>query len=117
MAQVEIFTFKTSNWRTPNTMDVNYKDVPCGSGVYMITKTHLVGGDIHNDVLYVGSSMDLFNRYKSHGTLNKLKRKYERFDPPNNVIVRFFFMECNNILEVEKSLIYALQPKYNKQWR
>lgn len=113
MDQSEMFTFNTSKFYTPNTMDANFRFAPEKPGVYLIVSTQVVGRRIFNHVLYVGSSMNLAKRYKSHNMIKKIKVIEEE---PGVAWVRFFFLECNNILEIEKSLIYIFQPKYNKQW-
>lgn len=103
-------SFNQPDWKTPNTYDFNFSSVPLNSGVYVLTHTYT---DFKNkkmiyEVLYVGSSNSLLNRYRSHEVIRKLNKKYS--------YIQFYFKEVDNYLEIEKKLIKKLQPKYNKIW-
>jgi excinuclease UvrABC nuclease subunit len=104
------FEFEPQRWHTPNTYDPNYKYPPKGKGVYLLVANDLEKSGIDKyTILYVGSSANLKQRYSNHQTLNFLQSKYD--------YVQFYFKECDNYIEVEKSLIKVIQPKFNKQWR
>jgi len=104
------FVFNNLEWATPNSYDSNYKRVPNKSGVYLIVVFNYEFGLIPTgefEILYVGSSKNLYNRYSSHPIISKLKKKY--------YCLQFYFMECDNFRVKEIDLIKSIRPKYNKQ--
>lgn len=104
------FVFNETDWNTPDTYGNNFKSVPNRSGVYIITRLHYHYGLIPTgefEILYVGSSGNLYNRYSSHALFCKLKRKFQS--------VQFYFRECKNYKEYEIELIKKIKPPYNKQ--
>ncbi|MCO1498263.1 hypothetical protein, partial [Limosilactobacillus reuteri] len=61
---------------------------------------------ISYDILYIGSSKKLKQRYENHEVLRMLNEKYD--------YVQFFFRECKNHITEEYRLINKIKPKYNK---
>ena len=94
-----MFYLKDS-WYTPNTYDRNFAYPSKKEGVYVIVEPTL-------GILYVGSSINLWQRYNRHEVLRLLNATYG--------YVQFYFTECTNSKEFEKHLIKTLQPKYNTQ--
>lgn len=122
----KLHPFKESNWNTSQTYDTNFKPVPNASGVYLIvaTKYDMIKKTSRNKVLYVGSSKNLHSRLKNHKIYNKLFEEYQEKDKSKKFesscifhSVRFYFIECENYVGIEKSLITKYQARCNKQWR
>lgn len=105
------FIFKEREWFAPNTYSSNFKTPPHSSGVYLLIKPTVFRGRdkrIEYQILYVGSSKNLYKRYSNHETLRVLKQLYG--------YVQFYFLEDENHLETEKELIKQIQPPFNTQW-
>ncbi len=102
------FVFNSKDWKTPNTFCSNFKYPPNDTGVYLLVKPNLdyVNKKIDYDILYVGSSKKLKQRYENHEVLRMLTEKYE--------YVQFFFKECKNHITEEYRLINKIKPPYNK---
>lgn len=80
---------------------------PQESGVYCI-KFYEYFSQTSN-VVYVGSSTNLFARYKSHELFKKLRQR-------NDGLYSFYWKEVKHAwYDTEISLIKKLRPKYNKQ--
>jgi excinuclease UvrABC nuclease subunit len=108
MENLNLFKFYPDEWYTPNTYNRNYSSVPKSGGVYLIVSHIYHFGLIPSgeyEILYVGSSKNLYNRYSSHNLLRELKEKY--------IYIHFYFYECDNHYEIEKKLIKRIKPKYN----
>lgn len=100
------FKFISQDWKTPNTYSCNFAEPPKRSGVYLLTFVDFKTQKY--DILYVGSSKNLNNRYSTHSKITELQKIYH--------YIQFYFKEVDNYIEVEKQLIKEIQPKYNKQW-
>ena len=106
------FNFIEKDWYTERSMDCNYKSIPNKSGVYLLVDRKLTFKKdkvlVENTILYVGSSKNLKQRYKSHSTHRLLKEIF------GDVI--FYFKETDNYIEEEKALIKQTKARFNKQW-
>lgn len=104
--KVDLIKFKT-----PNTWGENYFSVPKKSGVYFYTTCYNYGfeslfGNEYDKILYIGSSLNLYNRYSNHEIGRHLKRLCN---------VTFYFYETENFYEMEKYLIDYYKPICNYQ--
>lgn len=106
------FVFIESEWKTNRTYNKNYSEIPRAPGVYLLVKTEidLKTGEQRYEILYVGSSKDLKQRYGRHEVLRILTEIYDGE-------VRFYFKQEENYLSVEKWLIKQTKARFNKQWR
>lgn len=75
---------------------------PNSSGVYLICEVDDLGKPI--EIVYIGSSKNLKNRLSS-------QLKKGQFCSFNIAVA---FMECQNFSQIERKLIKAYQPKFNK---
>lgn len=102
------YIFNPDNWFTPNSFCADFKYPPEKSGVYLLasTKMDYINKKINYEILYVGSSTNLKQRYETHEVLRRLKDKYE--------YVKFFFIEHKSHLTEEYRLIKKIKPPYNK---
>lgn len=97
-------------WESPDD-DVNYALPPRGPGVYCL---EIIWDIWHNDdvrpqdILYVGSSVNLFNRSTAHEIIKNIKLSYP------NCYVRFWFKPTDQFKGAEKRLIEKLQPLLNR---
>jgi len=105
------FNFNPKEWKTPNTYDNNFSDLPNDSGIYCIVlpTPNYALQKYEYEILYVGSAKNLKVRYNKHEVMRMLTRFYG--------YVQFYFKTESNYRNVEKSLIKKIQPKYNTQWR
>lgn len=89
----------------------NIVDPPKKAGVYVITDTvfSVDYKSMNREIVYIGSSKNLFRR-KSNHPIMRLLGMQGRY-------CQFYYLLIDNILEVEKELIGKYNPKYNKQWR
>ena len=105
------YDFLEKDWHTPNTYDINYKDVPTTSGVYMLVWVDFKILDYvsipNREILYIGSAKNLANRYKGHLVLRLLKKTHG--------YIQFHFQECENYYAREKELIKNFHPIFNIQ--
>ena len=111
MIYENVLLFKHNELKTPNSYDRNFMYPTNNSGVYFIVRPYLSDCNLkfEYDILYIGSSNCLHERYKRHEVLRILNEVYG--------YVQFYFKEIDNYIEVEKATIKHYQPKYNKQWR
>lgn len=100
---------KTS-WLSPDD-DVNYSIPPMGPGVYCLE----IFWDIWHhadkrpqDIIYVGSSSNLYNRSTAHEIIKNIRKSY-----PDS-FVRFWFKPTAHFKRAEKRLIEKLQPLLNR---
>lgn len=100
--------FKSKQWFTPNSFCADFKYPKNTKGVYFLVKPNLdyENKKIDYEILYIGSSTKLKQRYEKHEVLSMLLDKYD--------YVQFFFKECENHLIEEYKLIKKYKPKYNK---
>jgi excinuclease UvrABC nuclease subunit len=100
-----------NQWLTPNTYDKNFSFPDNSSGVYLLVNTILsyTNKKVKREILYVGSSSNLIERYSKHEVMRVLKKTHD--------YIQFFFVKTENYKEIEKSLIKQIQPKHNTQWR
>lgn len=105
----DAFVFNPNDWFTPNTYNTNFRELPKSKGVYLLVSTTFGEKECFYEVLYVGSSKNLINRYKNHEVKRELQEIYD--------YIQFYFKEVENHFEVEKSLIKQIQPEYNTKWR
>lgn len=104
------FKFYPSEWKTPNTYDTNFSYPPQKPGVYLIVYPTIgKKNKMEYEMLYAGSSSNLQQRYSSHEVLRRIRSEYDYF--------QFYFIEHEQYRQIEKRLIKATQPKYNRQWR
>ena len=96
-----------SDWNTENTYDTIFKPTPKKSGVYLIVANTFY--PFKREIIYIGSSKNLYIRSKGHEVIKKHKVKYDH--------IQFYFKECEDYIEKEIDLIKSVQPKINKQWR
>lgn len=101
------FTFDESEWNTNRTYNRNYAPVPSSPGVYLIVYTDK---HLNNEILYVGSSYNLKQRYLRHEVLRILQEVYGND-------VRFYFKVEPDYKNVEINLIRQTKARFNKQWR
>lgn len=104
------FLFKPNEWKTPNTYGSNFGSPSNNPGVYLLVKTEIdiIKQTISYEILYVGSSKKLYERFKNHEVFRFLKQVHE--------YVQFYFLHTLDYLETEKKLIKQIQPKHNTQW-
>ena len=101
------FIFIENDWKTPNTYGENFAYPQNQSGVYLLVERLIKDKHIEFKILYVGSSKNLYQRYKSHEVLRVLKETYGD--------VAFYFRYFKKFKEIEKKLIKIIQPRFNKQ--
>lgn len=108
---MDSFCFIEKDWKTNRTYDDNFSMIPKKSGVYLLVNSILSKDlqSISHEILYVGSSQNLNERYNKHSTFRVLKQVY-------GDTVRFYFKETDKYLEEEKVLIRKTQARFNKQW-
>lgn len=91
---------------------IQYQELTSCSGVYLIIDSYWddVAERISSrEVLYVGSSTNLYQRYKSHPYFRKIERA-------RRTLLSFYFMPCSNYLEYERELIERFRPPFNIQY-
>lgn len=81
----------------------NLKDIPC---VYTILSFDYFEKEL--DIVYIGSTIKLFSRYKSH----KIPAKIQKMGKIN--LLYYLPME-KGFYDYERKLIKKLQPLFNKQ--
>lgn len=113
MAKKPVFKFIESEWLTPNTYGSNYEKPPKKPGVYLIVNMKLnfrkCGVKVTPEILYVGSTKNLANRYAHHEKLVVFRQLFD--------YVGFYFREVDDYYETEKRLIRATGARFNVQWR
>lgn len=90
-----------SNWVMNNH---NLKDISC---IYMIIRYDLYE-PTKKDIEYIGSTTQLFSRYKSHKIPAKIQRD-------NGINILYYLPLEKGFYDYEIKLIKKLKPKYNKQ--
>lgn len=100
----EIFC-QEHEWKTPNTYNNNFAEPPEKPGIYVFVV--YVEPNDRGNIVYIGSSVNLSNRYHGHRAKIFLYEQYW--------YVRFYFKETENFKEEEKRLIQKFQPKFNIQ--
>ena len=95
------YNFK--NWES--TSRYSYSEPPQNPGVYVFAKPEIIDGKTKHQILYIGSTKNIFKRYAGHEKRSIIKK--------NEGFYRFYFMECDDYIQKEKELIKKLQPKYN----
>lgn len=110
MSKDPAFLFESKEWKTPNTYDSNFGSPSNKPGVYLLVKTDvdILKKTISHEILYVGSSKKLYERFKNHEVLRLLKQVHE--------YIQFYFLHTLDYIEMEKLLIKKIQPKHNTQW-
>lgn len=104
------FRLINQKWSCANTYDTNYKDLKNKSGVYFISRMSYITGK--GEIVYVGSTVHLKTRYKSHNIRSMILSENSDFVPV------FYFLEMKiGFYDYEIKLIKKLQPKYNTQHR
>lgn len=103
----------THRWFTPNTYDTNYAEPPKAPGVYCIKEydlnNHVFGTPLKSKVVYVGSSINLSQRYRSHEVLTGLIKSNR-----DKSYAFYFKPVASGFYDLEISLIKRLQPPINK---
>lgn len=100
---------KEEDWFTPHTYNRNYKKIPESAGVYLILGCQDVFDMHKREVVYIGSSKNLAQRYRVHDTIPKIRLKYRW--------IFFYFKETEDYISFEKELIFKFNPKFNIKYR
>lgn len=108
MKSPAVFVFCESEWNTERTYNNNFKTIPNTCGVYLLVNRTYNNTKTNYEILYVGSSKNLKQRYNKHEVLRLLKEFY------NDVV--FYFVETNNYITTERNLIQQTKARFNKQW-
>lgn len=95
----------TSTWQNS---EFGLPDQP---GVYVVMGFHMVTG--RREILYVGSSKNIQRRVLAPS--HPYRVLFNRAEYPYLVFTKS--KVCTNYLELEKSLIQRLQPKYNSDFK
>lgn len=101
------FKYVQEHWYCPNWHGParTYKALSNKSGVYIFTKIDLEAKT--EQIVYIGSTTQLFNRYKSHTIPEKIFSL--------NSIPRMYFIEMpTGFYDYEMKLIKKLKPIFNK---
>lgn len=85
--------------------DHNLKDIPC---VYAILSLDYEAKEL--DIEYIGSTIKLFSRYKSHKVPAKIQKM-------GRVNLLYYLPMSKGFYDYERKLINRLQPLFNKQHR
>ena len=113
--------FKPCEWLTPNTYGNNYSQPPQLPGVYVISvfkfnlKTHLE----FFEILYIGSSKNLYNRWNHHSILDKIRDQVYSNRKTQPIYLEhcgFYFLESDDFKNLEARLIQKYKPPFNKQY-
>lgn len=101
-------TLYLDDWHTPNCYS-DAIDPPDKSGVYLIVKHDglFTNGNLNKDIIYIGSSKNLLNRFRSHEVY-----KIARALLPD-AHINFYFREVESFKEYEKELIQKISPAIN----
>jgi len=99
--------FVEDRWFCLNTYDTNYKALPQRAGVYFFVDFDLTKRLF--DIVYVGSSTNLFLRYKSHKIPMKIQSKV------GHASVLYFIEMDAGFYDKEIKMIKKLRPKFNAQ--
>lgn len=108
--RLKFLAFIRLQWESPDD-DENYAIPPKAPGVYCL---EIIWDIWHHDdvrpqdILYVGSSSNLFNRSTAHEIIKNIKVSYA------DCYVRFWFKPTNECKKAEKKLIEKLQPLLNR---
>lgn len=76
-------------------------------GVYAIFQYDFLTNK--STVLYIGRSLNLSDRWKSHNVYNSILN--------DDIIPSVKWILCNNSAQLEQQLIKEFTPKYNKQFK
>lgn len=101
-------SFIRDKWYCKNTYDRNYKDVGNFSAVYFFVAFNWRTNE--SDIVYIGSTSNLFLRYKSHGAHNKIASLKDNYS------VFYFKPMEKGYYDYERKLITKLKPLFNKQF-
>lgn len=97
-------------FKTPNTYDTNFSEVPKKPGIYFFTTPfyddNILFGYEYERILYIGGSKNLYNRYNSHEKSRFLKEICR---------TSFYFFETELYKEKEIELIKYVNPICNIQ--
>jgi len=100
-----------SNWFTINSYNNDFKYPEKTSGVYMLVKCDVseygLNSGYKKEIVYIGSSKNLKQRYQRHEVIKILKEVYD--------YIQFYFRETQNYRTEEIKLIKLHKPKFNKQ--
>jgi len=101
--------FMKGKWKCANTYDANYKEAPNYPGIYFIVEIKYNFDNKYTaNLVYIGSSSNLYNRYRTHNIIAKIKS--------NDNIHQFFFLELKTrYFDVENRFINLYKPLYNKR--
>lgn len=103
------------SWRTPNCYSNKYDSLPKSAGVYLLVAAyHTDQGLLAHDVVYVGMSRNIFNRFKQHEVKKACELHYGR-----RVHIKVYFKRCsaNALRRKERNLIKKFNPPFNLQHR
>lgn len=97
------FFIKEKDWKTPNTYDKNFSELPKSSGVYLVVAVSFI--PFSKEIIYVGSSRNLHKRHLNHEVVRRVKSDYDH--------IQIYFQSTENEIEFEKFLIKKIQPSLN----
>jgi len=99
-------------WKSPNTYSNNFSPPTSKSGVYaiaMFKPTFNQNKRLKKEIVYIGCSVNLLVRLKSHEVIKVLRAMFDGF------YISVHFKECDNYKSLEKQLIGKFQPRINQQ--
>lgn len=98
-------------FKTPNTYAENYSKIPKSSGIYFFCTPFYEDGILFGydkeQIIYIGSSKNLYNRYSSHSLKKQLRKSTK---------ISFYFFETENYKQIEIELIKEIKPIFNIQY-
>jgi len=98
----------TTKWFCYNTYDRTWKDLSAKSGVYIFVAFNYILEE--REIVYVGSSVNLRQRYKIHKVPTKIHALGQ------NIFSILFFIEMEKgFYDYERKLINKLKPSFNVQ--
>ena len=101
--------FILTRWKTPDTYDSNYHKLVRRPGVYIITRIKSINEIHEEEIVYVGSSLNLYVRCNCHTVQRDI------YSEESTWYSRLFFKEMDTgFFDFEVKLIRKLQPQYNK---
>lgn len=103
----KFFDLVKNKWYCKNTYDSNYKEPPARPGVYFFAS--LDPCTMHLEIVYIGSSTNLSQRYGVHRIPNLIEN-----ETPKKYSIFYFKPMKTGFYDYEMKLIKKLKPKYNK---
>lgn len=112
LADSPIWAFLDS-WQTPNSYSNSFAPLPNGPGIYLLVLATWRDGVLNHQILYVGMSRNVANRFKGH-EVKKICQKVFKDD-----YIKVYFKQCpiDDLRTRERKLIKQFNPPYNLQHR